>query len=161
LIAVFVVGVPGDDVLVGLGALSFRQSSEEWSLQEAIDRVNQDSGVAILGHPYWLGQRAEDMRELHGFVGMEVYNSVCQRDRAKGFSSVHWDDYCNACGLTWGFATDGGHLSLAGVQVLGSGPGREAAAHTADESVTLEELRNCFESYMSLLLAFDQVLAGT
>jgi hypothetical protein len=95
--------------LVGLGALSFRESSEDWSLQEAIDRVNQDSGVAILGHPYWLGQSAADMRELHGFVGMEVYNSVCQRDRAKGFSSVHWDDYCNACGLTWGFATDDTH----------------------------------------------------
>ena len=95
--------------IVGLGIHSFQRSSEEWSPQEAIDRVNADGGIAILGHPYWLGQSAEDMRELRGFVGIEVFNSVCERDRAKGFSSVHWDDYCDAYGLTWGFATDDTH----------------------------------------------------
>ncbi len=98
--------------IVGLGIHSFEHSSDEWGPQEAIDRVNADGGLAILAHPYWLGQTAADMSELEGFAGMEVFNSICDRDRAKGFSSVHWDDFGDSLGITWGFATDDTHWHL-------------------------------------------------
>jgi len=98
--------------IVGLGMHSFDRGDETLGPQEAIDRVNADGGLAILGHPYWLGQTAADMSELEGFVGMEVFNSICDRNRAKGFSSVHWDDYGDTLGITWGFATDDTHWML-------------------------------------------------
>lgn len=95
--------------ILGLGIHSFERSSDEWTAQEAIDRVNADGGVAVLAHPYWLGQSAYDMRNLHGFIGMEVFNSICDIDRAKGHSDAQWDNYCNTYGLTWGLATDDSH----------------------------------------------------
>ena len=98
--------------IVGLGMHSFDRGDESLGPQEAIDRVNADGGLAILGHPYWLGQTAADMSELEGFVGMEVFNSICDRNRAKGFSSVHWDDHGDTLGITWGFATDDTHWLL-------------------------------------------------
>ena len=98
--------------IVGLGMHSFERSDEAWGPQEAIDRVNADGGMAILAHPYWLGQTAADMSELEGFAGMEVFNSITDRDRAKGLSAVHWDDYGDTLGITWGFATDDTHWFL-------------------------------------------------
>ena len=95
--------------IVGLGMHSFSEWPEDYGPQETIDRVNADGGVAILAHPYWLGQSAADMGELTGFIGMEVFNSVCDRSRAKGFSGVQWDDHCQTYGLTWGLATDDTH----------------------------------------------------
>ena len=95
--------------ILGLGIRSFERSSDDCPAQDAIDRVNADGGVAILAHPYWLGQSAYDMRNLRDFVGMEVFNSICDVDRAKGHSAIQWDDYCNAYGLTWGLATDDSH----------------------------------------------------
>jgi putative selenium metabolism hydrolase len=59
----------------------------------------------------------------------------------------------------WGFATDGGHLSLAGVPVLGYGPGTEGLAHTVDEYVTLDELRDAFEAYVVLVRTIDAALS--
>ena len=58
----------------------------------------------------------------------------------------------------WGFATDGGHLSLAGVPVLGYGPGREGLAHTVNEHVTTDELRDAFEGYVAMLRGIDGAL---
>lgn len=95
--------------IVGLGIRSFDRSNDEWGPQEAIDRVNADGGLAILAHPYWLGQTAADMSELEGFVGMEVFNSICDRNVAKGLSAVQWDDFGDTVGITWGFASDDTH----------------------------------------------------
>ncbi len=95
--------------ILGVGMHSFDRSSEEWTQQDTIDRVNADGGIAILAHPYWLGQREVDIRHLQGYVGLEVFNSVCQTNVAKGYSAVVWDDICTSRDLTWGFASDDTH----------------------------------------------------
>ena len=95
--------------ILGIGVKSFERSDDAWGPQEAIDRVNADDGLAVMAHPYWLGQSAFDMRELDGFVGMEVFNSVCDVTRGKGFSNITWDEYLLQSGRTWGFATDDTH----------------------------------------------------
>ena len=95
--------------ILATGVSGFERSSESWGPQEAIDRVNAGGGIAVMAHPYWLGQSANDMLEIEGFVGMEVFNSVTDVTRAKGFSGVTWDEYLLQAGLTWGFATDDSH----------------------------------------------------
>ena len=95
--------------ILATGVSGFERSSESWGPQEAIDRVNAGGGFAVMAHPYWLGQSAHDMLEIEGFVGMEVFNSVCDVTRAKGFSGQTWDEYMLQAGLTWGFATDDSH----------------------------------------------------
>ena len=95
--------------ILAIGVNSLERSDDAWGPQEAIDRVNADGGIAVMAHPYWLGQSAFNMRELDGFVGMEVFNSVCDLTRGKGFSNITWDEYLIQSGLTWGFATDDVH----------------------------------------------------
>ena len=99
----------GNYHILGVGMHSFDRSSEEWTQQDTIDRVNADGGLAILAHPYWLGQREVDIRQLQGYVGLEVFNSICQVNYAKGCSATVWDDICTARDLTWGFASDDTH----------------------------------------------------
>ena len=95
--------------ILATGVSGFERSDDTWSPQEAIDRVNAGGGLAVMAHPYWLGQSAHDMLEIEGFVGMEVFNSVCDVTKAKGFSGQTWDEYLLQAGLTWGFATDDSH----------------------------------------------------
>ncbi len=95
--------------ILATGVSGFERSDDSWGPQEAIDRVNAGGGLAVMAHPYWLGQSANDMLEIEGFVGMEVFNSVCDVTRAKGVSGVTWDEYLLQAGLTWGFATDDSH----------------------------------------------------
>ncbi len=95
--------------ILATGVHGFERSDDTWSPQEAIDRVTDGGGIAILAHPYWLGQSAHDMRGLRGYAGLEVFNSVCDVTRAKGFSGLTWDEHLLHDGLTWGFATDDSH----------------------------------------------------
>jgi hypothetical protein len=95
--------------LLAVGVQDLSRSDDAWGIQEAIDRVNEAQGIAVMAHPYWLGQSAFDMRKLHGFVGMEVFNSTCDLTHGKGFSNVTWDEYLLHYGRTWGFATDDAH----------------------------------------------------
>ncbi|MBM4436357.1 MAG: CehA/McbA family metallohydrolase [Actinobacteria bacterium] len=99
--------------IVGLGITSFERSNDAWLREEAIARVNGDGGIAFMGHPYWLGQTAAHLQGLTGFVGLEVFNSVCDVHRAKGFSNETWDAYLLEQGLTWGLATDDSHWKYA------------------------------------------------
>ncbi|MHB1295864.1 MAG: M20 family metallopeptidase [Anaerolineae bacterium] len=52
----------------------------------------------------------------------------------------------------WHFTTDGGQLSARGVPCIGFGPGDDALAHVADESVTVDELLEATAGYMALAL---------
>jgi succinyl-diaminopimelate desuccinylase len=54
--------------------------------------------------------------------------------------------------ITWGFATDGGHLAAAGVPTVGFGPAEEGAVHTVGESVPVEMLVEGLAGYMGLAL---------
>lgn len=52
----------------------------------------------------------------------------------------------------WGFCTDGGSVSAAGVPCVGFGPGNEAMAHVLDERIEIEELIEATVGYMALAL---------
>ena len=50
----------------------------------------------------------------------------------------------------WEFATDGGHLTVAGVPCIGFGPGDETLAHTNQERVSIEQLVEAARGYAAL-----------
>ncbi len=60
----------------------------------------------------------------------------------------------------WGFATDGGHLAAAGVDVVGFGPGEEELAHTVEERVAVEELAAAARGYEALARSWPSAWSG-
>lgn len=51
----------------------------------------------------------------------------------------------------WQFATDGGHLSLAGIPIVGFGPGDDRLAHTNQEQISIAELKTASATYAPLI----------
>lgn len=51
---------------------------------------------------------------------------------------------------TWGFATDGGHFTNAGLTVIGFGPGDESVVHTSHEYIEIAELEAALAAYAAL-----------
>ncbi len=96
--------------IVGVGIRPFSQdeSTRKGPGQVLIDAIRANGGVAILGHPYWLGQDRDDLLAVEGAIGLEVFNATCDRP-GKAFSMVHWDNVLDRGGLLWGFAHDDTH----------------------------------------------------
>jgi len=79
--------------------------------QAAIDRVIAAGGKVIYAHPYWTAHSIEEMTEVSGYVGMEVFNGTCHLRWNKGHSSVHWDQLLNKGKMLPAVATDDVHKS--------------------------------------------------
>ena len=79
--------------------------------QQAIDSVNIAGGCVIYAHPYWLGHTIEDMMSVSGYIGIEVFNAVCDLGVAKGYASVHWDQLLGKAVILGAVATDDVHNS--------------------------------------------------
>ena len=61
--------------------------------QHVIDAVNEQGGSIWLAHPYWSSvNMIRDALPLHGFAGIEVFNTTCGRV-GRGESAIHWDDW--------------------------------------------------------------------
>jgi len=76
---------------------------------EVIDEINAAGGAAIIAHPYWSGLVYEDLINLSGYIGIEIYNAGCDVEVTKGYSTVHWDDLTSSGVKSWGFAVDDAH----------------------------------------------------
>ncbi len=61
----------------------------------------------------------------------------------------------------WEFATDGGHIALAQIPVVGFGPGDDRLAHTNQERISVNELQQAAGTYAALIdrLAKAQIQA--
>jgi len=79
--------------------------------QELVDRVLRVGGKVIYAHPYWTAHTVEEMSEIRGYMGVEVFNAVCQVRWGKGFGNVHWDQALNRGWMLTGMATDDVHSS--------------------------------------------------
>lgn len=62
--------------IVGVGMKHEPDTKEVETAQEIIDKINGAGGIAILAHPAWSLNRPEDIKKLHGFAALEIYNSV-------------------------------------------------------------------------------------
>lgn len=63
--------------------------------QEAVDAVNAAGGIIWGAHPYWCGTRWEELLELKGLAGIEVYNSST-RYIGKEYNMQIWDELIDA-----------------------------------------------------------------
>ena len=79
--------------------------------QHVIDMVNAAGGGVIYAHPYWLGHTIENLLAVEGYIGIEVYNGVCEVSIAKGYGSVHWDQLLGKGKILPAVATDDVHKS--------------------------------------------------
>ena len=101
-------GVKHHIVAVGLES-SFAAKKEQFHPQELIDRIRRSAGEAIVAHPYWTGSTVNDMSDLQGYLGLEVFNTSAYVMEGRGFSNVHWDQLLDRGKCTWGFAVDDSH----------------------------------------------------
>ncbi len=79
--------------------------------QQLVDKVLAVGGKVIYAHPYWTAHTLEEMSEITGYIGVEVFNAVCHIRWAKGFGNVHWDQALNKGIHLAGMATDDVHSS--------------------------------------------------
>jgi hypothetical protein len=116
--------IPGEEISVGASEIGtfFHivgvniNSQIPWSdfhrgahPQEAIDKINELGGVAIIAHPYWSGLTHNDLRNLKNYAGVEIYNTTCDVMRNLGFSASHIDGLLAAGYRPQIFATDDHH----------------------------------------------------
>jgi len=99
----------GDYHIVGLGLRSMLKQPESLSAQEAIDAIVGDGGLAVLAHPYWLGQIPTDLLHLERAIGLEVFNTSVPVTIAKGFSACIWDALLDRKCNLFGLAVDDTH----------------------------------------------------
>ncbi len=74
--------------------------------------IHEQGGVAVIGHPHWLGHNFIELEALRGSLAVEVYNDTCQYENGKGFSESIWDDLLDAWGPIHGIAADDAHDSV-------------------------------------------------
>lgn len=79
--------------------------------QAIIDAIRAAGGIAILAHPAWSVMSPEEIYELHGLAGAEIFNSVSGfpfnpgRDEA----SYYWDIWAKNRKFVNAFAGDDSH----------------------------------------------------
>ncbi|MCX8171976.1 MAG: hypothetical protein N3E47_08510, partial [Candidatus Bathyarchaeota archaeon] len=78
------------------------------SIQSLLDYIN-GIGLAIIAHPYWSNLTVNDLLNIRNYVGIEIYNTGCDVEVAKGYSTCHWDSVLVKNTEIYGFAVDDAH----------------------------------------------------
>jgi len=95
--------------MLALGLQSLPAKEQADDPQAMIDHVLSEQGMAFIAHPYWTGQTSHAIAQLHGLLGIEVFNSVCDVTKATGYARVHWDDLLAEGHRLLGLAVDDVH----------------------------------------------------
>jgi hypothetical protein len=80
------------------------------SAQEMIDDIKSKGAKVFYAHPYWTGHTYVEMTEVSGYLGLEVYNHVCE-GADSGNARVYWDQLLNKGNVLTGLANDDLHKS--------------------------------------------------
>jgi hypothetical protein len=94
--------------IVGLGVDNPKCNNLS-SPQEVIDEINSTGGLAIIAHPSWSSLVHEDLVCLKGYAGIEVYNTGCDVEVAKGYAVTQWDSLLSSGVKCWACAVDDAH----------------------------------------------------
>ena len=76
--------------------------------QSAVDAVAAVGGITFCAHPHWCGITAQDILNVKGFSGIEVYNSST-RFIGKEYSEECWDELIDAGMVCGALAVDDTH----------------------------------------------------
>lgn len=78
--------------------------------QEAVDKINEAGGIAVLAHPFWSVNTPEDLINLNGVLATEIYNAVSNAGQSMRPYSDYFIDLCANKGVyPYIFATDDAH----------------------------------------------------
>ncbi len=106
-----IVGVGMKENMPDIYGMALYRSGRQPTPQEIIDAVNDAGGAAILAHPAWSVMTAEEMMNLRGLAGAEIYNTVSglpwNPDRAD--SSIYFDIWAKNGRLVPCMAADDAH----------------------------------------------------
>lgn len=92
---------------LGLDALPDQKDAD--AIQRITDSILAAGGLPFIAHPYWTGQTSAEIAAVEGLVGLEVFNSVCEKMTGLGHSRVHWDEVLARGDHLTGLAVDDTH----------------------------------------------------
>ena len=109
--------IPGDEVsangqhILHVGA---RRHIEPYAdRQRVLDQIAEDGGFAIVNHPNQGRDFGADklalMRELQGYLGLEIYNASGMHSAGNALATDKWDLLLSEGRRLWGFASDDYH----------------------------------------------------
>lgn len=96
--------------LLCLGIRDDPKPLETPSAQEALDYACSLAEMVFIAHPYWSSHTPEELLDLQGYAGIEVFNTTCQRGIGRGHSEPHWDDLLARGRLLPAIAVDDAHF---------------------------------------------------
>lgn len=79
------------------------------SVQETIDEYNEQGNICIINHPRWTKIKYKELDDLNHYVGIEIYNTNCDRESLTGNAVDYWDYLLQRGKKVFGFASDDGH----------------------------------------------------
>ena len=106
------------------------------SPQKIIDHINENDGLAIMCHPYYMINMTEPYLKYQNYIGMEAYNYVCEDMCGRGHHEVYWDAMLYRGKKIWGFCTDDSHKADFGHAWI------EVKAKERTKDAILEAIRN-------------------
>jgi len=102
--------IAGVSHILALFTKSNPHPSKDSTNQEVVDSINKAQGIAILAHPTWSMNKPQDLIELNGVVGTEIYNAVSDAGQSLRPYSDYYIDFCANSGVyPLIFATDDAH----------------------------------------------------
>jgi len=78
-------------------------------LADVVAWIAENGGLPYLAHTYWSGLRTEQWETCAGLLGIEVWNSGCELEIARGDSTIHWDEALERGRALFALATDDSH----------------------------------------------------
>jgi hypothetical protein len=82
---------------------------EEKTVQDTVDYLKENSSIVVLNHPLWSRLEFEDIKDIEGIIGVEIFNYSGEVDKMTGNSVLYWDMLLGRGKKLWGFATDDNH----------------------------------------------------
>lgn len=77
--------------------------------ERIIEYFGQRGNAAIYAHPYWSKVDSGDIKNLHGLLGMEIYNHGSEFHSNNGNSETYFDHFLFVRNRLFCFATDDAH----------------------------------------------------
>ena len=100
-----------------------------------VARLDEMGVVSFLAHPYWTQLTPDEVLEVRGCLGLEVFNTGSEVENLKGLATVHWDQALTAGWRAAGLAVDDSHFKIADhgggwiwLRAAGRAPGAVLAA---------------------------------
>lgn len=95
--------------VLGIGIESFPLVEQDATVADAAAVIRQAGGLAYVAHPWWSGHRIDELGDLMGITGIEVYNAGCETEQGRGNSEAQWDLWLAAGRRLMGIAADDLH----------------------------------------------------